>query len=337
MCSPSPPPAPDYQAQAQAQGAANVQAAQVSNTLNNPNVVSPYGTQTFSEGTTNNGFNEGAYQAAMQQYQNSLQPVRTTDEDGNVSWSAPGNVAAPNIQDFYNLPTLGRPTVTQTFSPEQQRIFEQSNQLKNLLGGLGIQGAESLQGLVGTKVDFSGAPQVGSYDATRQKVYDAMMSRTNEDYSKQREGSNSDLIAAGIRPGTKAYGDRMQMIERSRNDARSQAELQAGNAAAQAQTLDTQRRKDYIGELLAQRQTPLNEINALVSSSQVSNPFAVPGVAQNAQVAPAPIFGAAQAQDQANTGIYNANVASATSTQNAAIGAAGAGLAAYLAPAAAMF
>ena len=323
MCSPSPPPAPDYAAQAQAQGTANVQAAQASNTLNNPNVISPYGTQTFTEGGGAPAFNEAAYQAAMQEYQNSLQPQRTTDEDGNVTWAAPGGGVAPNIQDFYNLPTPGRPTVTQTFSPEQQRIFDQSNQLKTLLGGLGIQGANSLQGLVGSKVDFSGAPQVGSYDATRQKVFDAMMSRTNEDYSKQREGSNSDLIAAGIRPGTKAYGDRMQMIERSRNDARSQAELQAGNAAAQAQGLDTQRRKDYIAELLSQRQTPLNEINALVSGSQVSNPFAVPGVAQNAQVAPAPIFGAAQAQDQANAGIYNADVAGATSTQNGIMGLAG--------------
>lgn len=323
MCSPSPPPAPDYVGQAQAQGAANVDAAKATSTLNNPNVISPYGTQTFTEGAGTPTFNAAAYEAAMREYQNTLIPQRSVDEDGNVSWTAPQGGAAPDINSFYTQPTVGRPTVTQTFSPEQQRLYDQSNQVKTLLGGLGIQGAQSLQGVVGRPVDFSGAPQVGSYDATRQKVLDAAMSRANEDYGRQTQQSNSDLIAAGIRPGTKAYADRMQMIERSRNDARSQAELQAGNAAAQAQTLDTQRRKDAIAELLAQRQTPLNEINALMSGSQVSNPFAVPGVAQNAQVAPAPIFGAAQAQDQANTGVYNAQAGQAASTNNALIGLAG--------------
>jgi hypothetical protein len=272
MCAPEPPAPPDYAAQATAQGAANKEAAIASSRLNNPNVVNPFGTQTFTEGAT--------------------------PED--------------------------RPTVTQTFSPDQQAIFQQSNQIKNLLGGLGIQGASSLGEVVGKNVDLSGAPQVGSYDTTRQKVLDSMMSRTNEDYGKQTDQANSDLIAAGIRPGTKAYGDRMQMIERSRNDARTQAEIAAGNATTQAFNTDAQRRKDAIAEILAQRQTPLNEINALMSGSQVSNPFAVPGVAQNSNIAPSPIFGAAQAQDQAAAGIYNADAARATSTQNAGLGIAAA-------------
>jgi hypothetical protein len=73
--------------------------------------------------------------------------------------------------------------------------------------------------------------------------------------------------------------------------------------------MDTQRRKDAIAELLMGRQTPLNEINALMSGSQVSNPFAVPGAAQNANVAPAPLFGAAQAQYGADMNRYNAEAA----------------------------
>jgi hypothetical protein len=46
-----------------------------------------------------------------------------------------------------------------------------------------------------------------------------------------------------------------------------------------------------------------------MSGSQVSNPFAVPNAAQNTQVAPAPIFGAAQAQYGANLNQYNAQQA----------------------------
>lgn len=274
MCAPSPPAPPDYAAQAQAQGAANKEAAIASNLLNNPNVVNPYGTQTWSGG-----------------------------QDGS------------------------RPTMVQTFSPTEQRLYDQNSQTKTLLSGLGTQGATALQGVVGKRLDLTDAPAVKDYGGTRDKVLAAMMGRADEDYTKQQMQANSELVAAGIRPGTKAYEDRMQMIERSRNDARNLAEVSAGNATAQAFNTDSQRRKDAIAEILAQRQSPLNEITALISGSQVNNPFAVPGAAQNSNVAPAPIFGAAQAQDQAATGLYNADAARSTSTTNAAIGAGAAALA----------
>lgn len=258
MCAPSAPPPPDYAGAATAQGAANKDAAIASSNLNNPNVINPLGTQTWTEGAN------------------------------------PGD----------------RPTLTQTYSPEQQALYEQSVRSKQLLGGLGEQGATALQGVVGKNLDLSGAPQApGSYDQVRQRVIDASMSRANEDYGKQTEQANSELIAAGLRPGTKAYQDRMQMIERSRNDARTQAEIAGGNAATQAFNTDTQARKDSIAEILAQRQTPLNEINALMSGSQVSNPFAVPGASSNSNVQAAPVFGGATAQGSANTSMYNADAA----------------------------
>jgi hypothetical protein len=232
---------------------------------------------------------------------------------------ASANLNNPNVVNPYGtqIYTPGatdtsRPTLTQTFSPEQQALFDKSNQTKGLLGDLGIQGATALQGVIGKQLDLSGAPGVpGSYDTTRQSVIDAMMGRANEDYAQQTDQANSDLIAAGIRPGTKAYADRMQAIERSRNDARNQAEISGGNAASQAFSMDSQRRQQGISEILAQRQTPLNEINALMSGSQVSNPFAIPGASQNANMAPAPVFGAAQAQNAYDMNVYNQQAASA--------------------------
>ena len=258
MCSPSAPAPPDYAAAATAQGAANKEAAIASSRLNNPNVVNPYGTQTWQEGAT--------------------------AED--------------------------RPTMTQTFSPEQQALYEQSMQTKGLLGGLGTQGATALQGIIGNSLDLSGAPAApGSAEQTRQGAYDAIMSRVNEDTTGQRDQRNSDLIAAGIRPGTKAYDDAQNQISRQYNDARQQAILASGQEGQRDFTMDTQRRKDAIAEILAGRQTPLNEINALMSGSQVSNPFAVPGAAQNSNIAPAPLFGAAQAQYGADMNQYNAGAA----------------------------
>ncbi len=266
-------------------------------------------------------------------------PPPAPDYSGAAQQQGQANVDAAVIQGHINNPNVigptgsqtvtwngHDPTVHQTLSPEQQAIYDQSsgNQLK--LGQVAGQGADALKGVVGTAVDFSGAPTTGSYDDTRKSVIDAMMGRANEDYSKASDQSNSNLIAAGIRPGSKAYADQQQMIERSHNDARQQAEVAGGNAASQAYGMDSDRRKQAITEILAQRQTPLNEISALMSGSQVSNPFSMPGYAQNAQVAPAPTFAATNAAGQYGTDVYNAEAAQAGNLQSGLFGLGGAAL-----------
>ena len=325
MCAPSPPPAPDYAGAAVAQGVANKETAIAQSVVNNPNVVNPYGTQTWTPGAT--------------------------PDD--------------------------RSTLTQTFSPEQQALYDQSNQTKLMLGGLGQQGATALQGVVGNAVDFSGvtprpssdftsgapsaglfslsgnpafgstdftagspefsstdfsagspafgstnftagapglsssnfgqgaekrassnisggalasqnfsggpalastdfttgspelkgtdftsgAPQLGSTNLTsgvsampgsatdtRNQVFDAMMSRVNEDYNIKRNDDNSNLIAAGIRPGSTAYNDQMQQLQRGQNDARQQAILASGQEASRDFGLDMSRRQQGVSE-----------------------------------------------------------------------------------------
>lgn len=263
ICAPSPPPAPDYAAAAQAQGAANVDAARTQGRINNPNVVSPQGTQT-------------------------------------VTWEG------------------DTPTLTQNLSPQEQAIYNTNAQLRQSLGGLGLQGAGSLGQVIGQNLDLSGLPpQAQGSDAQRKAVIAAMMSRSNEDINNQQDDARSALIAAGIRPGTEAYDRETQRFDRQRVDARNQAELSAGSEAQRSFGMDTEARKNALAELLTGRQTPLNEITALMSGSQVSNPFSTPGYAQNSTVAPAPVFAGAQAQGQ-----YDMNVANnQTSTLNGLLGA----------------
>lgn len=257
MCYDAPDP-PNYAAAATAQGAANQEAAVAGSHLNNPNVINPYGTQTWVEG------------------------AQPTD----------------------------RPTMVQEFSPEQQALYNQSVQTKGLMGDLGIQGANALGDVIGQNLDLSSLPAApGDASATRDSVYNAMMSRVNEDIGRSIDQKNSDLIAAGISPGTQAYDNAMAQIERGRTDARNQALLSSGSEAQRDYQMDSDRRRTALSEMLAGRQTPLNEINALLSGSQVSNPFAVPNAAQNTQVAPAPQFAATQAQYQGNLNQYNAQQA----------------------------
>jgi hypothetical protein len=67
-----------------------------------------------------------------------------------------------------------------------------------------------------------------------------------------------------------------------------------------------------MAELLAQRQTPLNEVTALQSGSQVQNPFAQIGGYQGGAVTqPPPIFQGSQAQWQADMDRYNAQAGAA--------------------------
>lgn len=340
---PSPPPAPDYAAAATAQGAANENSARVTGRINNPNYINPYGRQT-------------------------------------VTWDG------------------DTPTITQTLSPEQQRILDaqQANELG--MQGIAGQGLNSLGGIIGTGVDFSGAPRLrGSYGATPQgdvldqaslpgfgqvynrasglpagpesnevmrgQIIDAMMGRANENFGREEDQKNSDLVARGLAPGTEAYAREMQRLDQAKNDYRQQAEINADqmvsgafnrdlarqqnaysqqfqdqterfnqqnqlrgmSAQEQAQRFNQQgqnaelgmrgqaqgwnqqadARRQAISEILAQRQTPLNEILALMGGSQVSNPFAVGGFNAGANVAPAPIFGAAQAQGAWDQNAYN--------------------------------
>ncbi len=312
MCAPSPPPAPDYASFAEKQGALNINAAKTQGEINNPNVVTPYGTQTVKPGT----FNAESYLAANPDVAKDPYFSQNPEEHWTRYGTSQGRTGS-GVNQF---------TIEQKFSPEQQALYDQSNATKLQLSNLAGQGATALQGVVGKSVDFSGAPQTGSYDDTRNKVISAMMSRTNEDYRKRTEQDRSNLIAAGIRPGSQAYDDNQQMIERGRNDAVQQAEIAGGNAAAQAYNTDQARRQQAITEQLAQRQTPINEISALMSGSQVSNPFSTPGYAQNGQVAASPLMQAGMASSQYGTDIYNQQAATAGNQQGGLIGLGGTAL-----------
>ena len=238
---------------------------------------------------------------------------------------ATAKLSNPNVINPYGTQTVtygagGDPdvgTVTQTFSPEQQALYEKSTQTKGLLSDLGITGATALQSVVGKNLDFSGAPAApGSSGQTRDDVINAMMSRVNTDTMNQRDQRNSDLIAAGIRPGTAAYSTAMDQIDRQYNDARQQAITAGGAEASRDFGMDTQARKDSIAEILAQRQTPLNEINALMSGSQVSNPFATNlGYQAGANAQAAPVMQAAGLMGQAGQNQYAQDVGSSNSTK----------------------
>ena len=344
----SPPPAPDYIGAAKAQGAANVDAAKVEGKINNPNVVNPYGTQTVQWG----GFNQSAYDTALGKYNTDTAAAQAARDQLNALAAQPASGTAAEtaarqkqiqelssqINSYAGLTAPNRassqfqidpnsPLVTQTLSPEQQALYNQQVGNQQGLGSLANQGIDAAKGIIGSKLDYAGVPAApGDYNSLRNSVYDAMMARPNQDIAVNRDNTNSDLIAAGIRPGSKAYDNKMNLIDRQENDARMQAIINAGNQTQQAYGMDMQSRQQGLAEQLAQRQVPLNEITALMSGSQVSNPFQVPGYAQNANVQAAPIYNAAQQAGQYGTDVYNAQQAARSNMNSGLVGLGGTAL-----------
>lgn len=327
----SPPATPDYVGAAKAQGAANVDAAKVEGKINNPNVISPYGTQTVAWGQPN----EQLYNQDLAKYNEALAKAEALRAQDTSSWTQQQFDDRANQLNALNLvkPQLSKyadpnaATITQTLSPEQQKIYDQQVGNQQGLGSLATQGIGAAQGIIGSKLDYSGAPKApGDYSSLRNQVYDAMMARPNQDIAINRDNTNSNLVAAGIRPGSKAYDNAMNLVNRQQTDAQQQAIINAGNQTQQAYGMDMQSRQQGLAEQLAQRQVPLNEITALMSGSQVSNPFQMPGYAQNANVQPAPTYNAAQAAGQYGTDVYNAQQAARGNMNSGLVGLGGTAL-----------
>ena len=278
---PSPPPAPDYVGAAQAQGVANIDAARATAKLGNPNVYSPYGTQTVTY-------------------------------EGDV------------------------PTVTQSLSPESQKILEAQNATKLGLANLGSQGISTAQNVMGTPFQFGG-PSVQTALDTSQIAkmpvnagttgQEAIMSRLEPSLARNRVSTETQLINQGLRPGSEAYDNAIKLIGQQENDARTQAVLQGlnldigsnaqgFNQALQGGQFGNTAQQQALAQAIQQRQLPLNEITALMSGSQIQNPSF--GAYQGANVQAAPIANATAQTGQYNQNIYNQQVGSANA-QNAGL------------------
>lgn len=157
-----------------------------------------------------------------------------------------------------------------SFSPEQQALYDQTTQGRmDLLG--------------------QGDPNFG---ANRDRVIDAMMTRTERDVGQDRESMRSQLIARGIPESSEAYDREMARFDRRLEDARTQAEIAATGQASE----------EYGAELAGRGQ----RANMLMGFSpqmpqfnQFYNQQATPG---------ADYSGAAQNQALYDLGIYNARM-----------------------------
>jgi hypothetical protein len=238
----SPPTPPNPIATAGAQTGTNISTALANTFLNNYNQVTPQGSLTYDQ--------TSAY--------------AFTD---------------PTTGTQYNIPRF---TQTQTLSPAEQKIFEQSEAAKYNLANLANSQSGRLGSLLGTNISLSGAPTAADpnslklgtaartfgddedYNRARSHVEDALFQRLQPQLQRDANSLEQRLADQGIRYGSPAYNAAYQPYNQRVNDARL-AVTQAG-AAEQNQAFNQAYTRAAFGnaglaQQIAQQQQFLNAQN----------------------------------------------------------------------------
>jgi len=249
---------PDYVGAAYAQGSANVDAARASAKLSNPNVYTPYGSQTVTYNgdvptvtqslTPTSQRTLDAQQAVQYQLANLGQ--KGTNIASNVL-DKPFNFGGPAVQTslgpteaLKNAPSAGQYGIASSINPNaygqagsvnagqygqasavNPNAYGQAGGVDAGQYGLaqgGVQGPN-----LATSLDLRGVAKMPiNAGMTGQE---AIMARLEPSLAKQRVSTETQLINQGLRPGTEAYNNAAQLLGQQENDARQQAALQGLN------------------------------------------------------------------------------------------------------------
>jgi len=267
--------------------------------------------------------------AAKAQGVENLEAARATAKLGN-----------PNVYSPYGNQTVTYdgdiPTVTQTLTPQAQETLNAQQRVQTSLANLGQQGVQTAQNVMGTPFQFGG-PSVQTALDTSQIAkmpvnagttgQEAIMSRLEPSLARNRVSTETQLINQGLRPGSEAYNNAINLLGQQENDARTQAVMQGlgldissnaqgFNQALQGGQFGNTAQQQALAQAISSRQMPLNEITALMSGSQIQNPQF--GAYQGANVQAAPIANATAQQGQYAQNLYNQQAATANA-QNAGL------------------
>lgn len=171
--------------------------------------------------------------------------------DGSREFNNTGmeTVTDPYTGQTYQVPRF---SVTTTLSPEQQAIKEQQDSASLNLATLGSD-------LSGTLGDYLRGNFTIDNEATEARLFDLGRARLDPLFAQRDEDLRSRLASQGIKAGSAAYDREMALLGQNQNDAYNQLLLTGrGQAVNEQLTEDNQR---------------INQISALLSGGQVSQPM----------------------------------------------------------------
>lgn len=176
--------------------------------------------------------------------------VNQVTPDGTLSYEQTGNYEwnDPYTDQTYDVPTF---TATQTLSPEQQAIQDQQRQAELNLSTL----ANDQSAFLGDYMAEPFSYDPGEHEGWALGLYDELNS---DRVSQDDEALRSRLANQGIKAGSEAYNREMEAFRSGNMDSRNRFLLDSF--------------KTGFGTAQAERNQPINEITALLSGSQVSQP-----------------------------------------------------------------
>lgn len=163
----------------------------------------------------------------------------TSSSSPEAGWS--------QVKGYY----IPQTTATTTLSPAQQAIKDQNDAASLNLGTIANQQSNFLK-------DYLSKPVSLDNDAVEGRLYELGRKRLDPMLADRTASLQTQLSNQGIKLGSSAYQKALD------------ADTQGGNDAYNSLLLSG--RQQSISEILAQRNQPLNEISALMSGSQVSQP-----------------------------------------------------------------
>lgn len=216
-------------------------------------------------------------------------------------------------------------TATQTLAPAQQEMLNLTNQAGINFGQTANQQLDNVRGNLSQPINYDtlgAAPQIN--EQTRAGVRDSILQRMQPQIDQDRARLETSLANQGIGYGSEAYNSAFDPFNRSVTDTRLAADAASLGQASQLYGLEANQRDRAISEMAQQRQIPLNELNAMLTQSQVQGPQFV-STPQSA-IAPADIMGATYGSYNADMNNYNQQLASNNSSRGGLYGLAGSGL-----------
>jgi hypothetical protein len=323
---PAAPAAPDYTGAAKEQGVANLEAARATAKLSNPNIFSPYGNQTVTY--------EGDTPTITQTLTPEAQKTLNEQQQGQYGLAQLGNKGVANAGAVFNTPfSFGGPAVQTSLAPAGQAqggvagpnltsTLDTSN-----VARMPIDAGTTAQQAIMSRLE----PQLQRNRVSTEtqlinqglrpgtEAYDNAANLLAQQENDQRtqavlQGLGLDLSANAQGFGqaltTGQFGNESQLAGFNANLANQQA----GNAAIaqnfnqnqQAAQFGNTAQQQALAQAITQRQLPLNEINALMSGSQIQNPQFQQYTGANVQAAP--IANATAQQGAFDQNLYNQNV-----------------------------
>jgi len=278
--------------------------------------------------------------AAIEQGAANLESARATARLSNPNMYTPYGTSLVSYEGDV-------PTVRQTLTPTAQRSLEAQQNVDLALSNLAQKGTGIASGVLDKPFNFGGPNVQTSLDLSNvakmpvnagMTGQEAIMQRLEPSLARQRTSTETQLINQGLRPGSEAYNNAINLLGEQETDARTQAVLQGlnldigantqgYNQALQSGQFGNIAQQQALAQAIQQRQMPLNEINALTSSAQIENPQFQSYTGAN--VAATPVFAGAQAQGQFEQNKYNQQVAQSNAMTQGLFSLAGAGAGAY--------